>query len=307
MELTFYTVDAFTQEPFSGNPAAVIIEGLEGTSTPSDDIRLQIAAEFNLSETAYATRLSAKGSEEPRYSLTWFTPTEEIPLCGHATLATAQIIFKHHESNARTIHFESRRRGTLVARKNDDDSISLDFPVSSLVTLSLDDKRWSKALDKILKITKEPDDVMDMGHVVRMDWADEVNGLVVELSDEVDLEHLKVDPSKLSGIAGMVILTQPAPKGSGHDIYSRVFAPDIGVPEDPVTGAAHTALAAFYTLESPSLSRLYNSAQIRIDRTLRAKQVGRRGGELIVKYDPETKRVELRGFARQVMQGQISL
>ncbi|GAA5889830.1 hypothetical protein JCM16303_006039 [Sporobolomyces ruberrimus] len=299
--LEFFTVDAFTREPFAGNPAAVIILPPFSPDTPAitDDLRLKLAAEFNLSETAFATRLEGGSEEEPVYSLTWWTPTEEIPLCGHATLATAQIVFNQNPA-ALSVAFQSRKRGTLVARKNSSDSsITLDFPASSLVTLADGHKRRDKVLERVKNVVAET-------AIRRIDWADEIDGVVIELSPDVDLERLAFDPSVLSGIGSMVILTQPAPRDSAQDIYSRVFAPDIGVPEDPVTGAAHTALGSFW-LSSPSVDRLHHSATIKETATLRAKQVSKRTGELLVRYDRQTRRVELRGWAREMMRGQINL
>ncbi|GAA5952226.1 hypothetical protein JCM3765_001913 [Sporobolomyces pararoseus] len=301
--LKFYTVDAFTQQPFAGNPAAVIVLDQSTQSSSlnvTDELSLQLAAEFNLSETAFAKPLEGGSQEEPKFELRWFTPTEEIPLCGHATLATAQIIFSHYRPQAKSIFFQSRTRGSLVARKNAaDGSISLDFPASSLVTLSDGHKRREKILEKVKNVVQEE-------MIRRIDWADEIGGVVVEVSEDVDLKGLSFDPSALGGIGSMVILTQPAPEDSEQDIFSRVFAPDIGVPEDPVTGAAHTALANFW-LSSPSLDRLYNSSTIKQTSTLRARQVSRRSGEMIVKYDKETRRVELRGWAREMMKGEITL
>ncbi|GAA6014778.1 hypothetical protein JCM11491_001980 [Sporobolomyces phaffii] len=301
--LEFYTVDAFTREAFSGNPAAVIIlapDGGDESSGADDALSLQLAAEFNLSETAFAKSIAGGTDDEPHYELRWFTPTEEIPLCGHATLATAQIIFAHHHPSAQAISFQSRTRGSLVARRHaSDGSIALDFPASSLVTLSDGHKRRHKILDKVRN-------VVDEAHVERIDWADEIGGVVVELSDSVDLKGLAFDPAVLSGLGSMVILTQPAPRDSQQDIFSRVFAPDIGVPEDPVTGAAHTALAAFW-LASPSLERLYDRETIGQTSTLRARQVSARSGELVVRFDRAAKRVELRGWAREMMHGEITL
>jgi predicted PhzF superfamily epimerase YddE/YHI9 len=110
---------------------------------------------------------------------------------GHATLATAQIIFSHYKPDAKSIFFQSRTRGSLIARKNaQDGSISLDFPVSSLVTLSAGHRRLEKIVEKVKTVVKEE-------HVKRIDWADEIGGVVVELSEEIDLKALQFDPSLL--------------------------------------------------------------------------------------------------------------
>ncbi|GAA5972993.1 hypothetical protein JCM11641_000355 [Rhodosporidiobolus odoratus] len=108
--------------------------------------------------------------------------------------------------------------------------------------------------------------------------------------------------------AGMnLIFTQPAPAGSGYDTYSRVFVPNVGVDEDPVTGVAHTSIAPFWLCYPDALSRLHGSAEIKVSKTLRAKQVSKRGGEMVIVLDEAKGRVELRGGARTVMKGEVLL
>ncbi|GAA6064222.1 hypothetical protein JCM10212_003831 [Sporobolomyces blumeae] len=222
-------------------------------------------------------------------------------ISGHATLASAHVLFTHYHPRATRIEFSTRSRGSLTAvRDRSTGSIALDLPKSSLVTLEEGHRRRGEILRGVEKVVERDD-------VVRIDWADEIAACVVELSDRVDLEHLEFDPFVLISIGEfMIILTQPAPVGSGFDIHSRVFGPDVEVPEDPVTGSAHTALAPFW-ISGPSLSRLRNPENVARTSTLRAKQVSKRGGELLVSYDEDKGRVELRGWAKEVMSGQLTL
>ncbi|GAA5952247.1 hypothetical protein JCM3765_001919 [Sporobolomyces pararoseus] len=313
-QLQFYTVDAFTKEPFAGNAAAVFV--LPGSMAPrdsssasssleiTDELCQKIANEFNLAETAFVKRWSLQNEGEsgavPAYSLRFWTPTYEIPLCGHATLASASTLFDHYHPEAAAIEFETRLRGSLVAtRDRSTGLITLDLPRSSLVTLEDGHRRRERILENVEKIVKRE-------QVLRIDWADEIAACVVELSTEIDLPGLEFDPFILLAIGDMVILTQPAPENSGFDIYSRVFGPDTEIPEDPVTGAAHTALGPFW-LSSPSLNRLRNSTAIKNSLTLSAKQVSKRGGEMIVTFDKQKGRVQLSSWAKQVMKGSLQL
>lgn len=306
IDLQFYTVDAFTQEPFSGNAAAVFVlppaecnPSLEIT----DELCQKVACEFNLAETAFVRRLESQaghGQAAPTYSLRFWTPTYEIPLCGHATLATASTLFRHYHPTSQTVRFETNRRGSLIATRDiETDLITLDLPRSSLVTLKSGHRRRERILQQVGKI-------VDREQVLRVDWADEISSCVVELSASVDLASLQFDPFILLSIGDMVILTQPAPLGSGFDIYSRVFGPDVEIPEDPVTGSAHTALAPFW-LSSPSLERLHDADVVKSSSVLRAKQVSKRGGEMKVRFDETKGRVELSSWAKQVMKGVLQL
>ncbi|GAA5971902.1 hypothetical protein JCM21900_000647 [Sporobolomyces salmonicolor] len=301
--LVFQTVDAFTQRSFGGNPASVIVlsSSPEDQALAANDALMQkIGMEFNLSETAFCKPLPGGTESEPKYEIRWFTPTTEVPLCGHATLASAHVLFTTFRPTATRITFSTRKSGSLSAvRHPEDGSISLDFPAGRLTTLEDGHRRRPKIVDAVIKVVKSKEAIK------RVDWWDPI-GCLIELGSEVDLEKLEVDAGLLSNVGDLVILTQPAPVSSGFDIYSRVFAPDLGIPEDPVTGAAHTALAPFW-LSAPSLSRLPKSSAVQQTSSLKAKQVSKRGGEMVLTLDRETGRVELRGFAKTVMRGEIGL
>ncbi|GAA5825107.1 hypothetical protein JCM5353_006511 [Sporobolomyces roseus] len=301
--LRFYTIDAFTKLPFAGNQAAVIVldDSADHDNIAQDEPLCQrIAQEFHLSETAFAKPLPGGTESQPKYLLRWWTPTYEIPLCGHGSLATAAVLFTHYHPKAESIHFETKKRGHLIARRNSEDSsISLDFPRGSLVSLSEGHRRLPKITTAVERFIRKE-------QIMRVDWSDEIGAYCVEISQDIDLPSLEVDVPGLLALKEEVILTQPAPPSSGFDIYSRVFRPDAEVPEDPVTGSAHTALAPFW-FSSPSLERLHNPSKVKETSTLRAKQVSKRGGELMVKFDEKNRRVELTGFAREMMKGELSL
>ncbi|GAA5904006.1 hypothetical protein JCM8208_001760 [Rhodotorula glutinis] len=320
--LPFVTVDAFTTRPFSGNPASVLVFPLGDDKLQQlardDTLMQQVAAEFNLSETAYCRELEGGTEDEPRYELRWRTPVAEVPLCGHATLASAYALFSQHHPSASTIRFDTRQSGTLFARRTRPSSssssstsassssddvglISLDFPMASILALSDGHRRLPKIIAAIEAATGLSPD-----KVVRCAWYDAWEAPLVELSSDVDLEALEVKAQALSAAGKLVILTQPAPDGAAGaaDIHSRVFGAPLGIDEDPVTGAAHTALAPFWLASGPeALSRVPGASE----GTLRARQVSRRGGEMVVVLDEEKKRVELRGSAVRVMRGEIEL
>ncbi|GAA6046676.1 hypothetical protein JCM3770_003111 [Rhodotorula araucariae] len=313
--IPFVTVDAFTISAFSGNPAAVLVfprsdDALQRLAD-DDTLMQQIAAEFNLSETAFVRQLDGGSDDEPRYELRWRTPVAEVPLCGHATLASAHTLFSTHHPSASSIRFETRFSGTLFARRSpastehgagdDVGLISLDFPAAKLLSLSEGHRRLPKILAAVREATG-----LSSESVVRCAWYDAWDAPLVELVPSVDLAALEVKAGALAAAGKLAILTQPSPE-AGFDIHSRVFASPLGIDEDPVTGAAHAALAPFW-LDSGSDARARLPATDgRAEGTLRAKQVSLRGGEMLCVLDTEGKRVELKGSARRVMMGVIEL
>ncbi|GAA5826665.1 hypothetical protein JCM11251_002843 [Rhodosporidiobolus azoricus] len=301
-QLPFLTVDAFATKPFSGNPAAVVVWEKDDPRATNEELCLTIAQEFNLSETAFSVPQEGGTEAEPVYGLRWWTPGEEVPLCGHATLATAHALFTTRHPSATKITFNTRFSGALIATRNaSDGSLSLDFPAADILVLEEGHRRKPKIVEAVKKATGLGDE-----KIKAVAYMDSFSGAVIELDESVELEKLDVKASDIGGAGKLVILTQPAPASSGYTIYSRVFAPLLGVSEDPVTGAAHTALAPFW-LRTASSSRLASAASVVASRTLKAKQVSKRGGEMEVVLDREGKRVELRGRARTVMRGEIEL
>jgi PhzF family phenazine biosynthesis protein len=218
MTLPLYQVDAFTSVPLRGNPAAVVLLDRERDT----DWMQAIAAEMNLSETAFVLPLEAG-----RYSLRWFTPTVEVDLCGHATLASAHVLFIGNSSLTET-HFESRS-GVLTAQKVKD-KIVLDFPAKP-------EQPCSSVPDALLRA---------IGADVRYVGKNAFDYLV-ELESDTAVRQLTPDFQLLRslGVRGVVV-TSLSSKGANYDFVSRGFFPGSGIDEDPVTGSAHCMLAPFW-------------------------------------------------------------
>jgi PhzF family phenazine biosynthesis protein len=262
-ELPFVQVDAFADRPFSGNPAAVI--PLE-TWLP-DEILQAIALENNLSETAFT--VPADGGEAD-YELRWFTPTTEVAMCGHATLASGHALIGDRDA----VRFRTRKAGVLKVGR-EADALTLDLPA-------------------ILVRPERRDDVLDAlgtpGREFLLSWSGVEATSIVLLKDEEEVRACAPDMRRLRDTDLMVIVT--APGAGGHDIVSRVFVPAWGVDEDPVTGSAHAALTPFWAerLGRPRFT---------------AYQASRRGGRLDCRMEGE--RVVLGGRCVTVIEGTFRL
>lgn len=264
----FFQVDAFTKKSFRGNPAAVCFMSCD----LDDEVYQSIAKEMNLSETAFVEQLEKPGV----YKLRWFTPKREVPLCGHATLAAAHILFKHHKINTEKISFQTLS-GVLHAEKVAE-GIRLEFPrndpvrietsASLLGALGLpacEEVQYSETNQKLL---------------VRLEDQKQVTGI------QPDFDALMAMENTL-GWRGVIVTAE----GSGaYDFVSRYFAPWMGVDEDPVTGSAHTVLAPYWAGELGK-------------RRMNAYQASERGGELFVELTDE--RVLITGEAITVIEGQL--
>jgi predicted PhzF superfamily epimerase YddE/YHI9 len=267
MTWPLYQVDAFTTEPFAGNPAAVCLLGAD-----ADPGWMQrVAAEMNLSETAFL-RPSA---EAGRYGLRWFTPTVEVELCGHATLASAHVLFSEGLAEAgEAVRFDSAG-GPLTARSGAGGDIWLDFPATPAA--SADPPGWL-----LEALGAGPVRWVGLG---RLDY-------LVELEDEATVRGLAPDVRRLDGLGSRgVIVTAAASGGAGgYDFVSRFFAPGAGIDEDPVTGSAHCALGPFWA------DRLGRDELIGF-------QASPRGG--LVQVRPQGDRVLLGGRAVTVLRGHL--
>lgn len=214
--LPFFQVDAFAEGPFTGNPAAVM-----PLDHWLDDGTMQaIAAENNLSETAFTV---PSESGEADYDLRWFTPTMEVPLCGHATLAAAHILLK-----GAAVRFATQAGVLTVSRDDEDESLlKLDLPAARLTEVS------------------EPEVCEALGLSQRPLWlADGCNdSIIVPVQSEDEVRAIAPDFAALGNIHRMAIITAP---GDQQDIVSRVFVPYAGIDEDPVTGSAHAALVPYW-------------------------------------------------------------
>ncbi|MFI7545737.1 PhzF family phenazine biosynthesis protein [Actinoplanes sp. NPDC049599] len=221
-------IDAFTDRPFAGNPAGVCL--LPPGGWPSDAWMRQVAAELNLSETAFAHPLGGAAD----WALRWFTPAVEVKLCGHATLATAHALFTDGAASG-TVRFDTRS-GILTARAAPDGRITLDFPAAPPVETTA-----PAGFAETFGATP-----------LAVHRADQLGDLLALLPDEAAVRALRPDFRALAALrAGTglraFIGTAPAPAGAGYDFVSRFFAPADGINEDPVTGGAHTVLAPYWS------------------------------------------------------------
>jgi PhzF family phenazine biosynthesis protein len=259
MELLLYQIDAFASKLFEGNPAAVcpLDEWLP------DDIMQSIAQENNLSETAFFV---PKGNG---FHIRWFTPAREVELCGHATLASAYLLFTILGYKRDKIEFDSRS-GTLVVTK-DNEWIVMDFPAQPPV---------------LCDIPKEIVDAFDTAPIECLKSED----YIVVFERESDIESANPDLEQLKNLdlRGVIITA----RSTRYDFIARFFAPKYGVPEDPVTGSAYTQLAPYWAAKTGAK---------RFD----VKQVSSRGGELTCEMAED--RVLISGKAIKYLEGKINI
>jgi PhzF family phenazine biosynthesis protein len=216
-QMKIYIVDAFTDRLFTGNPAGVCI--LEHVI--DDDLMLKIAKEVNLSETAFVFK------QGEHYYLRWFTPQTEVPLCGHATMATAHILWEqHYEKEGHPIEFTTKESGVLTIT-NVNGMIVMDFPQKFVLPAG-----QNELLQKALQLTP-----IFIG-------CDELR-YVLEVENEQEIRTLIPDFELLKRLDKRVIVTARSGNPQ-YDFVSRVFAPSVGVNEDPVTGSAHCYLAPYW-------------------------------------------------------------
>jgi len=264
LHLDIVQVDAFTSEPFAGNPAAVCVLD----AFPPDDWLQAVAREMALSETAFLRRRA------DAWALRWFTPTAEVDLCGHATLAAAHVLFQDGLDGGPDLRFETLSGG--LGAKRDGDWIALDFPAEPAA-------ESDAAPDLLRALGLAPPDVVFAGRN-RLDR-------LISLRDAGLLRRLQPAMAALAETdARGVIVTAPSDRDDA-DFLSRYFAPAFGVPEDPVTGSAHCCLGPYWA-----------------DRLGRERVVGfqasARGGTVRVRVAGD--RVELAGQAVTVMRGRLT-
>ena len=255
-------VDAFTNRAFQGNPAAVCV-----LPSPQDERWMQsVAREMNLSETAFLLK------QDRHYSLRWFTPTTEVPLCGHATLASAHVLWTEgYASTGQEIKFETKS-GVLSAKYRDD-WIELNFPVNR-----------SQDIPPITKLSAA------LGVPLKTVLYNSL-GYLVEVASARQVEQLQPNFTLLKQLPISNVIVTSKSQDSTYDFVSRFFAPGLGVDEDPVTGAAHCCLAPYWR------DRLHKNQFL-------AYQASSRGGVVKVDYDGGD-RVTLSGQAVTVMRGEL--
>jgi PhzF family phenazine biosynthesis protein len=259
MEISLYQIDAFASKLFEGNPAAVcpLDEWLPNKTMQS------IAEENNLSETAFFV------PKENGLQIRWFTPKGEVDLCGHATLATAFVLFNILGYKRDKIEFDSRS-GLLIVTK-DNERIVMDFPAQPPVLCDI------------------PKEIVKAFNIAPIECLKSEDFIVV-FEREIDIETAKPDFEQLTklDLRGVIITA----KSSRYDFIARFFAPKYGIPEDPVTGSAYTQLAPYWASKIGS-------------KRFRVKQVSSRGGELTCEIVND--RVLISGKAVKYLEGKINI
>ncbi len=264
MTIPIYQVDSFSAAPFKGNPAGVcLIE-----EQKPDTWMANVAKEMNLSETAFPL------PEGDSYRLRWFTPAVEVDLCGHATLATAHILWETGKlAPTQTARFQSRS-GLLTAARTSDGWIEMDFPV------------------KLVEPAEVPAGLIESLGVKPVFVGKNVFDYLVEVETEDEVRAAQPDMALLNSVrARGAILTSRGARGGKYDFISRFFAPQVGVPEDPVTGSAHSALTPYW---AGKLGK----------REMFAYQASARGGELRLRLQGD--RAIIAGQAVTVIQGVLA-
>lgn len=261
MKLKLYQIDAFSDRSFSGNPAAVcpLHEWI------SEDLMQKIAMENNLAETAFYVQ------KENQVEIRWFTPTVEVDLCGHATLASAYVLFNYEGFDQTTIHFYSPRSGALPVKKNGR-QITLNFPVDTLVSCEITEELHSCF-----------EAVPQEAYKGKTDY-------VLVFDSEMTIKSLRPKLSNIEKLKARGLMATAM--GTETDFVSRFFAPQSGIDEDPVTGSAHTTLTPLW---SKKLNKL----------NLTARQLSSREGNINCRLNND--RVELTGTCYPYLIGEITV
>ena len=260
------TVDAFTDKPFTGNPAAVLVLD----EAPSDEWLAAVARETGVPDTGFVIREELFDAD---FRLRWFTPTVEIDLCGHATLASAHCLL---EDEVQGPFRFATRSGVLTVRQLPDGSLAMDFPAWPPTQI--------EARDAVAEAIGVP-----------VEWTGRTDNevfLVALVADESTVRSLNPNLAAVGGLdAPAVIVTAAADPGHEYDFVSRLFAPNLGIPEDPVTGSAHTVLAPFWA------DRLGQASLVGL-------QASSRSGFVSVQLDGD--RVTITGRAITIFDGTLS-
>ena len=265
IEIPMYQIDAFTSDLFGGNPAAVCPLERE---LPEATMQ-HIAAENNLSETAFVV-----GRGGNSYGLRWFTPEVEIKLCGHATLATSFVLFNELKVKFDELRFDTLSGELITTREGD--TIVMDFPAYQ--TQPIVDKQRLEKLNEAL------------GTTVKELRVDHTESYMAVIDSALELKTLKPNLDKLIAAGFGYIMVTATGEDFGADIVSRFFAPGAGIPEDPVTGSAHSRLVPYW---SPILNK----------KAIHARQISKRGGDLRCELIGD--RVSIKGQAVLYSRGTI--
>lgn len=262
---TLFQVDAFTSTPFTGNPAGVC---LLGGAAPEQWMQ-HIAAEMNLAETAFVFR------EQDHFNIRYFTPTTEVPLCGHATLASAHILWQQNILAPHEPAVFQAPAGRLTAQRRDD-WIALDFPAYAATPAANKDELNAVLGSKPVGLYRTDNR-----------W------YVAELASAADVKEIRPDLGLLRKVDAGALIVTAAGGPSGCDFVLRFFAPSMGIDEDPATGSAHCVLGPYWSdrLGKPRMN---------------ARQLSARGGTVRVEVQPDGKRVQIEGQAVTIFELNIN-
>ena len=273
--MKMYQVDAFTNELFKGNPAAVIV-----TEQWLDETLMQnLALENNLSETAFVKIIDAEN-----YEIRWFTPTTEVDFCGHATLASSFVLFKDF-SSTKVIQFHVKNLGIFVVSQEADGKIKMNFPIRRAEKI----ETYPEILNQALTMPFKNVYLNSQAYIVEYESPQDV------IDETPNLELLKQLGRIRTAITaqGACVDLALTARAEQYDCVSRYFAPANGIDEDPVTGSIHTAIAPLWA------EKLGKSEIL-------AYQASKRGGELYCVL-LENERIEISGYAKLYMQAELSL
>lgn len=276
--MKMYQVDAFTQSLFKGNPAAVLVldEWLD------DALMQNIAQENNLAETAFVKRI-----DDTHYEIRWFTPTLEVDFCGHATLASAFVLFKEF-TVAKTVHLHVKNLGIFIIEQAEDGKIKMNFPIRAAQPLTDYPELLNHVIDQPFKAVYQN----AQAFILVLESAQAVIDAVPDL---VAIQKLAASYQVSTAITAHtdqpdVTITATSEQ---YDYIARYFAPHKGIDEDPVTGSMHTGLAPLWA------EKLGKNQLI-------AYQASKRGGQLYCKILDEN-RIEISGYAKLYMQAEIEV
>ncbi|VAH60028.1 unnamed protein product [Triticum turgidum subsp. durum] len=294
--IRYAVVDAFATEPFKGNPAAVCL--LDDDNAADERWMQSVATEFNLSETAFLVRdLSRPASAAPLFHLRWFTPVTEVDLCGHATLASAHFLFTAVLPEHGMIEFMTKS-GILTAKKVPAPGgageahgklfIELNFPMIDFLDCN--------------EMPSIPE-TLNGAPVVSVHKSAADGDLIVELSSAKEVADILPNIEEIKKLScGGIMVTGPAPAGSGYNFFTRLFCPKFGMDEDPVTGSIHCVLGPFW---GRKLGKQKLTAFQVCFRRFNCLDASPRGGTLYLELDDANRRVKIQGETVTVMSGTL--
>ncbi|MEJ5140170.1 MULTISPECIES: PhzF family phenazine biosynthesis protein [Acinetobacter] len=274
--MKMYQVDAFTQQLFKGNPAAVLV-----LDDWLDDALMQnIALENNLAETAFVKRI-----DDENYQIRWFTPQVEVDFCGHATLASAFVLFKDH-TQAKTIHFHVKGLGIFIIQQAEDGKIQMNFPIRQPQKVIDYPELLNHVIDQPFKEVY----LNAQAYILVCESAQDVINATPNLPNIRKIaEQYHVSTALTAESAGYDVTITAA--SNDYDYVARYFAPHKGIDEDPVTGSMHTGLAPLWA-EKLGKTQLIGY------------QASARGGKLFCDIQ-DSQRIEISGYAQLFMQAEI--